>query len=88
MTEPGRITRIDYRKFTWSGYVNFETTRKQWAGMENTGERIRKFFEHRKGHIIKIQDSKFVLEFEKLDDARMFVLAFNDVIENNGVNYE
>ena len=51
-------------------------------------KRIRKFFEHRKGHIIKIQDSKFVLEFEKLDDARMFVLAFNDVIENNGVNYE
>ena len=56
--------------------------------MENTGERIRKFFEHRKGHTIQIQDRKFVLEFEKLDDAKMFVLAFNDVIENNGVKFD
>lgn len=88
MIEPGRITRVDYRKFTWSGYVNFETTRKQWAGMENTGERIRKYLEHRTGHSIMIEDRKFVLVFEKLDDAKLFMLSFSDVIETRGIKYE
>lgn len=92
MTEPGRITRIDYRKFVWSAYVNFETTRKQRAGMENVWERVKKYLKHRdkKDYNIAIEDptKNVVLEFEKLDDAKMFMLAFSDVIETKGIKYE
>ena len=88
LIEPGKITRIDYRKFTWSGYVNYETTRKQLAGMENTYYRVLKYLENRSGHEIKLQNRMFMLEFEKLDDAKMFMLAFSDVIIDNGIKYE
>ena len=92
LIKPGKITRIDYRKFTWSAYVNYQTTRKQLAGMENTWERIKKYLEHRdkKDYSVSIEDptKTIVLEFEKLDDAKMFMLAFSDVMIDNGINYE
>ena len=92
MTEPGKITRIDYRKFTWSAYVNFQTTRKQLAGMENVWDRIKKYLEHRdrKSYNVTLEEETrtIVLEFEKLDDARMFMLAFSDAIIDNGIKYE
>jgi len=88
LIEPGRITRIDYRKFTWSAYVNYQTTRKQLAGMENVYSRVVRYLENRTGHQVTIEDRTFVLEFEKLDDARMFMLAFSDIIIDNGVKYE
>lgn len=88
MIEPGKITRIDYRKFMWSGYVNYETTRKQWAGMENIYSRVGNYLENRLGHQVTIEDRIFVLEFEKLDDARMFMLAFSDVIDTHGVKFD
>ena len=90
MTEPGKITRIDYRKFTWSAYVNYQTTRKQLAGMENVWERAKKYLKNREDYDIVIEDpSKMViLEFKKLDDAQMFMIAFSDVIIDNGIKYE
>lgn len=88
LIEPGRITRIDYRKFTWSGYVNYQTTRKQLAGMENIYKRVVKYLEKRDRHQVTIEDRTFVLEFEKLDDAHMFMLAFSDIIIDNGIKYE
>jgi hypothetical protein len=92
LTEPGKITRIDYRKFTWSAYVNFQTTRKQLAGMENVWDRIKKYLEHRdrKSYNVTLEEETrtIVLEFEKLDDARMFMLAFSDAIIDNGIKYE
>ena len=92
MTEPGKITRIDYRKFTWSAYVNFQTTRKQLAGMENVWDRIKKYLEHRdrKSYNVTLEEETrtIVLEFQKLDDARMFMLAFSDAIIDNGIKYE
>lgn len=88
MIEPGRITRVDYRKFTWSGYINYQTTRKQFAGMENIGQRINKYLEHRINYTIEIQDRRFILEFKKLDDAKMFMLSFNDIIDTYGIKYE
>jgi len=92
LIEPGKITRIDYRKFTWSAYVNYQTTRKQLAGMENVWDRIKKYLEYRdrKDYNVTLEDptKTIVLEFEKLDDARMFMLAFSDVIIDNGIKYE
>ena len=92
MIEPGKITRVDYRKFTWSAYVNFQTTRKQLAGMENVWERAKKYLEHRdkQSFNISIEDETrtIILEFKKLDDAKMFMLAFSDVIISNGIKYE
>ena len=92
MIEPGKITRIDYRKFTWSAYVNFQTTRKQLAGMENVWDRIKKYLEHRdrKSYNVTLEEETrtIVLEFQKLDDARMFMLAFSDAIIDNGIKYE
>jgi len=92
LTEPGKITRIDYRKFTWSAYVNFQTTRKQLAGMENVWEKIKKYLEHRdrKSYNVTLEEETrtIVLEFQKLDDARMFMLAFSDAIIDNGIKYE
>lgn len=92
MIEPGKITRIDYRKFTWSAYVNFQTTRKQLAGMENVWDRIKKYLEHRdrKSYNVTLEEETrtIILEFEKLDDAHMFMLAFSDAIIDNGIKYE
>ena len=88
MTKPGRIIRTDHRVFSWSGYVNYETTRKQAAGMENLMQRIERYLENRSGHEIKFENYKFILEFERLDDARMFVLSFSDVIDTHGVRFD
>ena len=85
---PGRIVREDYRQFSWSGYVNYEITRKQAAGMENLMQRVERYLENRSGHEIRLENRKFVLEFQRLDDARMFVLSFSDVIETNGVKFD
>ncbi len=85
---PGRIIREDYRQFSWSGYVNYEITRKQAAGMENLMQRVERYLENRSGHEIRLENRKFVLEFQRLDDARMFVLSFSDVIETNGVKFD
>jgi len=88
LTKPGRIIRTDHRVFSWSGYVNYETTRKQAAGMENLMQRIERYLENRSGHEIKFENYKFILEFERLDDARMFVLSFSDVIDTHGVKFD
>jgi hypothetical protein len=88
LIKPGRIVREDYRQFSWSGYVNYETTRKQAAGMENLMQRIERYLENRSGHEIKFENYKFILEFERLDDARMFVLSFSDVIDTHGVKFD
>ena len=92
MIEPGKITRIDYRKFTWSAYINFQTTRKQLAGMENVWDRIKKYLEHRdrKSYNVTLEEETrtIVLEFEKLDDARMFMLAFSDIIIDEGIRFD
>ena len=88
MTEPGKILRADYRVFQWSGYINYERTRKQLAGMQDLSARIERYLENRTGYDIRMQDRTYILEFERLDDARMFVLSFSDVIHNAGVNFE
>ena len=88
MTTPGKILREDYRLFSWSVYLNFESTRKQIAGMENLSERIKVYLEHRQGYETQIEDNRHFLRFSRLDDARMFVLSFSDVIETNGVRFE
>ena len=56
--------------------------------MENIGQRINKYLEHRINYTIEIQDRRFILEFKKLDDAKMFMLSFNDIIDTNGIKYE
>ena len=60
--------------------------------MENVWDRIKKYLEHRdrKSYNVTLEEETrtIVLEFEKLDDARMFMLAFSDAIIDNGIKYE
>jgi hypothetical protein len=56
--------------------------------MENIYKRVVKYLEKRDRHQVTIEDRTFVLEFEKLDDAKMFMLAFSDIIIDNGIKYE
>ena len=88
MTTPGKITREDYRLFSWSAYLNYESTRKQIAGMEKLSERLKSYLEHRQGYEMQVEDNRYFLRFSRLDDARMFVLSFSDVIETNGVRFD
>ena len=89
MTEPGKIIRLDFRKFAYSGYVNYERTKKQRAGMTLLADRLDSYFEGKDIVYTKtLEDNFFVLEFAKLADARMFVLSFSDVITTNGVRFD
>jgi len=56
--------------------------------MENLMQRIERYLENRSGHEIKFENYRFILEFERLDDARMFVLSFSDVIDTHGVRFD
>ena len=39
-------------------------------------------------YIIQLIDPTVMLEFRNPDDARMFVLAFSDVVETHGVKFD
>jgi len=51
-------------------------------------QRIERYLENRSGHEIKFENYRFILEFERLDDAQMFVLSFSDVIDTHGVRFD
>lgn len=88
MTKPGRIIRTDYRVFQWSVYINYERTKKQIAGMEDTNARIEKYLKNRQNYEIKLLDRTVQLTFENVSDAQMFVLAFSDLIDTHGVRFD
>lgn len=88
MTKHGRIIRTDYRVFQWSVYINYERTKKQIAGMEDTNARIEKYLKNRQNYEIKLLDRTVQLAFENVSDAQMFVLAFSDLIDTHGVRFD
>jgi hypothetical protein len=90
MTTPGRITRTDYRSFEFSHMLDFHTAVKHGTKASNLTDRVKRYLEHRTDtdHRIESVDNTIVLEFKTLDDARMFVLSFNDVIDTYGVKFD
>ena len=90
MTTPGRITRTDYRSFEFSHMLDFHTAVKHGTKASNLTDRVKRYLEHRTDtdHRIESVDNTIVLEFKTLDDARMFVLPFNDVIDTYGVKFD
>ena len=90
MVTPGRITRTDYRRFEFSHLLDFHTAVKHGTMAKNLIDRVKRYLEYRTDtdHKIESVDDIIVLEFETLDDARMFVLSFSDVIDTHGVRFD
>ena len=87
---PGRITRTDYRSFEFSHLLDFHTAVKHGHKASSLTDRVKRYLENRTDteHRIESVDNTIVLEFETLDDARMFVLSFSDVIDTHGVRFD
>ena len=90
LIKPGRIIRTDYRCFQFSHYLDFHTAVKHGKRAGSMLDRVRKYLEMRTDTDYNIEsvDNTVVLEFETLDDARMFVLSFSDVIDTHGVRFD
>lgn len=90
MTKPGRIIRVDYRIFQFSHHLDFYNTVKHGNRAVSLLERVKSYLEMRTDteHTIQQIDNICMLEFERLDDARMFVLSFSDVIDTHGVRFD
>jgi len=90
LTKPGRIIRTDYRRFQFSVHLDFHTAVKHGKRAGSLLNRVRKYLEMRTDTDYNIEsvDNTVVLEFAKLDDARMFVLSFSDVIDTHGVRFD
>jgi hypothetical protein len=89
-TKPGRIFRVDYRMFQFSHTLDFHNAVKHGTKANNLLDRVKRYLENRTDteHRIESVDNTIVLEFETLDDARMFVLSFSDVIDTHGVRFD
>lgn len=90
LIKPGRIIRTDYRSFQFSVYLDFHTAVKHGKRAGSMLDRVRKYLEMRTDTDYNIEsvDNTVVLEFKTLDDARMFVLSFSDVIDTHGVKFD
>ena len=90
LIKPGRIIRTDYRSFQFSVHLDFHTAVKHGNRAQGIIDRVKRYLENRTDTEYKIEsvDNTVVLEFETLDDARMFVLSFNDVIDTHGVRFD
>jgi uncharacterized protein (DUF2164 family) len=70
--------------------LDFHTAVKHGNRAQGIVDRVKRYLEHRTDTEYKIEsvDNTVVLEFETLDDARMFVLSFSDVIDTHGVRFD
>jgi uncharacterized protein (DUF2164 family) len=70
--------------------LDFHTAVKHGNRAQGIIDRVKRYLEHRTDTEYKIEsvDNTVVLEFETLDDARMFVLSFSDVIDTHGVRFD
>jgi hypothetical protein len=70
--------------------LDFHTAVKHGNRAQGIIDRVKRYLEHRTDTEYKIEsvDNIVVLEFETLDDARMFVLSFSDVIDTHGVRFD
>ena len=85
----GKVLRTDYRCFQFAVNVPFEQ-RDMFDDVEQISKRVDRYMRNRdpNSYIIQLIDRTVMLEFRKLDDARMFVLAFSDVVETHGVKFD
>ena len=70
--------------------LDFHTAVKHGTKASNLIDRVKRYLEYRTDtdHRIESVDDTIVLEFKTLDDARMFVLSFSDVIDTHGVKFD
>jgi len=87
---PGRIIRADYRIFQFSVYLDFYQVKALAIPQNALLNRVREYFNARPNIEVEIQqiDNTCLVEFAKLDDARMFMLSFSDVIDTHGVHFD
>ena len=90
MITPGRIIRTDHRCFQFSHNLDFYTAIKHGERAKSIQYRVEQYLENRNDteYNLKIESDIVVLEFKTLDDARMFVLSFSDVIDTHGVRFD
>jgi len=90
VTTPGRIIRTDHRCFQFSHNLDFYTAVKHGERATSILHRVERYLENRSDteYHLKTESNTVVLEFKTLDDARMFVLSFSDVIDTHGVRFD
>ena len=89
MIEPGKILRTDYRRFCFTQSLDYFGAVQHGESVGRLLDRVREYLRARsKMDWVVTNDDKLVtLEFARLDDARMFMLSFSDVIYTNGVKF-
>ena len=90
LTEPGKIYQIDYRAFEFTIELDFYSKVNSGSLIVDLIDRVNNYLKVRSPLEYDHQQdgSKVVLKFAKLDDARMFMLSFSDVLETGGYWYE
>lgn len=90
MIEPGKILRTDYRRFCFTQSLDYFGALQYGECVGRLLDRVREYLQARSelDWDITNEDKLVTLEFAKLDDARMFMLSFSDVIYTNGVKFD
>ena len=89
MIEPGKILRTDYRRFCFTQSLDYFGALQHGKSVGHLLDRVREYLQARSelDWDITNEDKLVTLEFAKLDDAKMFMLSFSDVIYTNGVKF-
>ena len=90
LIEPGKLLQVDYRVFKFTIELGFEDRIEYGNTISNLIDRINEYFYARPGlsYSHELMGIVMIIQFEKLDDAKMFMLAFSDVLETQGYKYE
>ena len=90
MIEPGKIYQIDYRAFEFTIELDFYLKVNSGTLISDLIDRVNNYLKARKPleYDYQIEGSHVILKFAKLDDARMFMLSFSDVLDTGGYWYE
>ena len=87
----GKIYRLDYRLFVFPFKMDdFAIRLVATKKITDISDRLVPYFSKRE-HLqksIKEEDGNVIIQFEKIDDAKMFMLSFTDVIDSQGVKFE
>ena len=90
LIEPGKIYQIDYRAFEFTVELDFYLRVNSGTLIADLIDRVNNYLKIRSGlkYDYQKEGSHVIIKFAKLDDARMFMLAFSDVLETGGYWYE
>lgn len=88
--EPGKIHQVDYRVFKFTIELGFEDRIQHGYAITELIKRVNEYTQARPAleHSTELVGGIMILQFAKLDDARMFMLSFSDVLETKGYKYE